>query len=72
MATAHHLDPSLLREYDLRGIVGNTLHEANALALGHAFGTVLRRAGTAKVCLGRDVASARWCSPLPPPAAFTP
>src|SRR5690242_13440626 len=46
--------PSLLREYDIRGIVGGTLYEADATAIGRAFGTIVRRAGGRTVCLGYD------------------
>jgi phosphomannomutase len=52
--TGHRFHPSVLREYDVRGVVGQTLGEADARALGRAFGTVVRRAGGARVCLGRD------------------
>ena len=56
---AHVLDPTILREYDIRGIVGDTLHTADAEAIGRAFGTIVRRdAGDAspgrRVALGRD------------------
>lgn len=51
---AHTFDPTLLREYDIRGIVGSTLHEADARAIGHAFGTMMVAAGGRKVCLGYD------------------
>ena len=50
----HRFHPSLLREYDIRGIVGETLHEADAHAIGRGFGTVVRRAGGRRVCLGYD------------------
>ena len=28
----HNFDPTILREYDIRGIVGRTLHEEDAYA----------------------------------------
>ena len=31
---SHVLSPAILREYDIRGIVGQTLHEADAFAIG--------------------------------------
>ena len=43
--TAHKFDPTILREYDIRGIVGKTLHAADARAIGRAFGTMVRRKG---------------------------
>lgn len=49
-----HLDTSILREYDIRGIVGKTLHAADAVVLGRAFGTLIRRAGGRSCALGRD------------------
>jgi phosphomannomutase len=49
-----HLDASILREYDIRGIVGQTLHAADAVMLGRAFGTMIRRAGGRSCALGRD------------------
>ena len=45
--TGHRFHSSLLREYDIRGIVGETLHEADADAIGRAFGTLVRRDGGA-------------------------
>ena len=41
----HRFHPTILREYDIRGIVGETLTAADARALGRAFGTVVLRAG---------------------------
>ena len=34
--TAHKFDPSILREYDIRGIVGGTVHPGDAPALENA------------------------------------
>jgi phosphomannomutase len=50
----HDFDPSALREYDVRGIVGKTLHEADAYALGRAFADVLHESGKPTVAVGRD------------------
>lgn len=47
-------DPSILREYDIRGIVGQSLKTSDAKAVGQAFGTMIRRAGGSKVCVGYD------------------
>ncbi len=52
--TGHRFHSSLLREYDIRGIVGETLHEADADAIGRAFGTLVRRDGGACVALAYD------------------
>jgi phosphomannomutase len=50
----HRFHPSILREYDIRGIVGETLHEADARAIGQSFGTVLRERGGMAIAVGRD------------------
>lgn len=50
----HTFDPTILREYDIRGIVGETLHTEDAFAIGCAFGTKIRRAGGDHVCVGYD------------------
>lgn len=52
--TAHRFDPTLLREYDVRGVVGKTLHEADARALGRAVGTTVRRRGGSRVAVCYD------------------
>jgi hypothetical protein len=44
----YRFDPTILREYDIRGVVGETLSAADARALGRGFGTLLRRAGGTK------------------------
>lgn len=36
----HRFDPSILREYDIRGVVGTTLTASDALALGRTMGTI--------------------------------
>ena len=40
---SHTFHPTILREYDIRGIVGETLFAADARAVGRCFGTVVRR-----------------------------
>ena len=52
--TAHQFDPSILREYDIRGIVGDSVHAADARAIGRTFGTMVRRKGGRHVALGYD------------------
>jgi len=37
----HRFDPTILREYDIRGIVGKTLFPADAEAIGRAFAGIL-------------------------------
>jgi phosphomannomutase len=50
----HAFHPTVLREYDIRGIVGQTLGAADAQALGRAYATLLRGAGGRRVGLGFD------------------
>lgn len=52
--TAHKFDPTILREYDIRGIVGGTVHPADARAIGRTLGTLVRRKGGKHVALGYD------------------
>ncbi len=54
MEFSHHFDPTVLREYDIRGIVGQTLRAADAFAIGRAFGTIVSRGGGSKVAVGYD------------------
>jgi phosphomannomutase len=53
-AGSHQFDPTILREYDIRGIVGSTLFPADAEAIGRAFATVLLDEGGKRVCVGYD------------------
>lgn len=50
----HHFNPVILREYDVRGIVGEQLTETDAYYLGRAFGTYIVRAGGSRLCVGYD------------------
>ena len=50
----HDFDPTVLREYDIRGIVGKTLHAADAVAIGRCFASVVARAGGKTVAVGYD------------------
>ncbi|HSD34265.1 MAG TPA: phosphomannomutase/phosphoglucomutase [Alphaproteobacteria bacterium] len=52
--TGHRFDPTILREYDIRGVFGETLFPADAAALGRAFGSTLRRRGGRSVAVGYD------------------
>lgn len=57
----HEFHPTTLREYDIRGIIGQTLGEEDAYAIGRGFGTLIRRAGGSRVAVGYD---GRVSSPL--------
>ncbi|MCC3860476.1 phosphoglucomutase/phosphomannomutase PgmG [Pseudemcibacter aquimaris] len=50
----HQFNSSILREYDVRGIVGKTLDGYDAFFLGKSFGTIVRRNGGKKICVGYD------------------
>ena len=54
MPTPHVFHPSVLREYDIRGVVGDTLHPADAIAIGRCLATLVRRAGGRAVAVGYD------------------
>lgn len=51
---AHQFHPTVLREYDIRGIIGQTLGPDDARAIGRSFGTLLSRAGGDTVAVGYD------------------
>ena len=54
MPFQHDFHPTTLREYDIRGIVGDTLHDADAFAIGRSFGAIVARAGGSLVAVGYD------------------
>ena len=41
----HRFDATTLREYDIRGIVGKTLHGEDAFAIGRVFGSIVAAGG---------------------------
>ena len=51
---AHQFDPTILREYDVRGVVGETLSGDDARALGAAFGTRVVESGGRSIAVGFD------------------
>jgi phosphomannomutase len=61
----HRFDQTVLREYDIRGVIGKTLGADDARAIGRGFATLLRRAregkGETKVAVGCD---GRTSSPM--------
>ncbi|MCB2048344.1 MAG: phosphomannomutase/phosphoglucomutase [Novosphingobium sp.] len=61
----YRFDPTILREYDIRGVIGKTLGADDARAIGRGFATLLRRArdgqGGSKVAVGCD---GRTSSPM--------
>jgi phosphomannomutase len=54
MTDARQLDPTILREYDIRGIVGKTLTIEDVRTVGRAFGSEAIRAGGKSVAVGYD------------------
>ncbi len=54
MKPGHRFHPSILREYDVRGVVGETLGPNDARALGRAFASVVRMSGGGVVAVGYD------------------
>src|SRR3954469_3750850 len=50
----HQFNPTILREYDIRGIVGDTLTEDDAYALGRTFASLARGEGARRIAVGRD------------------
>ena len=50
----HTFNPTLLRKYDIRGIVGETLSVDDAFALGRTYGSIVGENGGKFVCVGRD------------------
>ena len=58
---SHAFDPTILREYDIRGIIGETLEADDARAIGRSFGSMLKRSGGSRVAVGYD---GRQSSPM--------
>ena len=54
MASPVVLDATMFREYDVRGIVGETLTEDAIRLIGQAFGSVVAEAGGRSVAVGYD------------------
>lgn len=54
MPFSHRFDSTVLREYDIRGIVGDTLKPQDATAIGRTFGSIVARGGGKLVAVGYD------------------
>ncbi|MGB8843701.1 MAG: phosphomannomutase/phosphoglucomutase, partial [Aliidongia sp.] len=59
--TQHRFNSTILREYDIRGVVGKTLSAEDAWAIGRSFGTILAEAGGTSAAVGYD---GRLSSPM--------
>ena len=51
---SHKFNPTILREYDIRGIVGDTLTEADAYALGRTYAALAHDEDARRIAVGRD------------------
>ena len=54
MAEGHTFDPTILREYDIRGIVPDTLGPEDVRAIGRAFATILLQRGLKTAAVGYE------------------
>ena len=61
MKNSHQFHKSLLREYDIRGIINETLFEEDAKIIGKIFGTLIIENNGKSIVIGRD---GRHSSPL--------
>jgi phosphomannomutase len=51
---SHQFNRTILREYDVRGIVGQTLNPEDAYALGRSYAALATSEGAKRVAVGRD------------------
>jgi phosphomannomutase len=61
MTFSHEFHATSLREYDIRGIVGETLDAADAFAIGRVFASIVLESGGKRIAVGRD---GRLSSPM--------
>ncbi|MBT5014282.1 MAG: phosphomannomutase/phosphoglucomutase, partial [Rhodospirillaceae bacterium] len=52
--TARKLSPTILREYDIRGIVDDTLDADDVRAIAHAFASIVSQGGGQTIAIGYD------------------
>ena len=50
----HSFHPTILREYDIRGIVGSTITEQDAYAIGRSYAALATAEGVRSIAVGRD------------------
>lgn len=48
------MNPEIFREYDIRGVVEKDITENDAVSIGRAYGTMIKKKGSFKVTVGRD------------------
>ncbi len=51
---SHQFNRTILREYDIRGVVGSTLNAEDAYALGRSYAALAVAEGAKRVAVGRD------------------
>ncbi|QDP19322.1 phosphoglucomutase/phosphomannomutase PgmG [Sphingomonas xanthus] len=51
---SHNFNRTILREYDVRGIVGSTLTDKDAYALGRSYAALAVSEGASRIAVGRD------------------
>ena len=54
MTAKHQFDPTILREYDIRGVVDESLSHDDAYAIGLGFGSMLIERGGSRAAVGYD------------------
>jgi phosphomannomutase/phosphoglucomutase len=48
------MNPGIFREYDIRGVAGKDILDADVVSIGRAYGSILNRQGKKIVSVGRD------------------
>ena len=48
------MNPEIFREYDIRGIAEKDITEQDAVSIGRAYGSMIKKNGNVKVTIGRD------------------
>ena len=54
MPAPHQFNRTILREYDIRGVIGETLSADDAYAIGRGFATIVQQHGGKRICVGYD------------------
>ncbi|MEE9393123.1 MAG: phosphomannomutase/phosphoglucomutase [Planctomycetota bacterium] len=49
------MDPSIFRQYDIRGLVGDNFNEKSVGLIARAYGSIMKRRGHRRFAVGRDV-----------------
>ena len=65
MHNSHVFDKTVLREYDIRGVINQTLNQNDAYVLGQLLGLIVLDKHGTKVCVGFDGSCLLYTSPSP-------